>query len=95
MDDLTLHHDTALVLAVTLGKRKDKKIQRTVLSLLMNLVGTTSYWHTVAEVMEMGQRNEVRHSEMGCSELTAQVCIMDVFGDETRRQDWIGGSSID
>ena len=61
----------------------------------MNLVGTTSYWHTVAEVMEMGQRNEVRHSEMGCSELTAQVRIMDVFGDETRRQDWIGGSSID
>lgn len=59
----------------------------------MNLVGTTSYWHTVAEVMEMctmGQRNEIRHSEMECSELTAQVCMMDMFGDETRRDDRIG-----
>ena len=38
----------------------------------------------------MGQRNEIRHSEMECSELTAQVCMMDMFGDETRRDDRIG-----
>jgi hypothetical protein len=56
MDDLTLHHDTALVLAVFRNLRKKEKIRKpSVLycSLLMNLVGSTSYWHTVAEVMEM------------------------------------------
>jgi hypothetical protein len=36
----------------------------------------------------MGQRNEIRHSEMECSELTAQVCMMDMFGDETTGSDW-------
>jgi hypothetical protein len=56
MDDLPLHHDTALVIAVFRNLRKKEKIRKSSVlycSLLMNLVGSTSYWHTVAEVIEM------------------------------------------
>jgi hypothetical protein len=69
----------------------------------MNLVGRTSYWHTVCGEVEVieSMQNEPKKSETGiprwkmemcaCSELTAHgvcmYCIMDMFGDETKHEE--------